>query len=1405
MKNIKGVDNFMSDREQMNQEAQQQFSNAGRKAAEAGKSAIRGISNSRAGRKVKETASKIMKNMGKAIVKALVAALQIIISFLLPILIPVLIVAVVVMSFWYVWNHVFYDTRSTTGAFQKDSRSAYATVLYNEDGSVASVSTNFGNDLAALFYAKYAKGSYYYSVDDETQLHQGTVDNEIHDIDNREDLFILNPQLLSVLDQELNDPYKYPEQLIKPIYNTCLNKMEDGTYEQTDTSKCELKSLTDENGNLVVKSTQYGNVENFNNYSYTTVYEKTDNKIPGVWDWGLAPIFHYVSHENYSYASNLSVNTVEVVEDGEVIEKNINDLSNEEKSKYGYDTIIGEVEGTERVERGGKYDSNNQIPANETVYSIDNVVTFAGTIHNTTTTEDRITGSLNTVLTTQYTDEAIAPENLYSNVNVIKHVYDKNGNFIGNYNSITIALKTEDTTVDNSGNRSEAIDKCYAMYQSRPAELVKCIAQAVRDNQDTEEETTVSGVQMDDTFYKGKTLDDYVIKYDKTYDLKYTVGGTIYTNMLVYSDNDIDTSGLDDISYLSDYIANYATFVDIGDEDKEEYGCYNINSSSLMGVMTGSYLTSLENYKESGMTAEELINETQQSNLTLAKKVSSPQDCENNQLALRLDSGEMTSFYIDEMPDIQRLGAADAMGYNLVSDTENAYAQSTSGIKEDLVISISDKSSEVDSLLDEKRVFGDKTVEQIIGETAAKFRIDETLLQAIVYAQSKGDLFPKNTENLCWRTATGCGALGVKYTQDVVTYTDYTDNQNKFIMLSQVDFDEFDESLEVLCAILQSYLEKYGNNPFIAIQALDFGSDAIEHTLKVAAQEEMYGDDWSKYPMSDFRDIEWMYYRTYGKNDYIRDDRNSIASDAYYLEKVLSYLPASYRIDVWDGSSWQSQTWSFIETKTQMQKSAADQFTDTANRRLETHEDTIKKAWNLMFLNQKSYDSGVYDDLYSNDPYNMPTKARFITSDATTDYLQNRIIQLIFAYADGGEMEDYANMTEYDIKARIVDMFQIDDAINITSNYDISKLIPTGNVVKFAKKFYISRGYGRTYDYDLGRMVYNDDVKVHVGEKSEIYSMSDGVIQSVQREPDGTYTIGVDHSGTVRDKNGVDYNNTTTVIYYSNLEDASVNRGDEIAAGGLLGHARSDDGSIYIQAYQDNDIINAETIVEYVLLKYDPSAFRKLNGYTIDSDSFQPPVVKNFTLNASCPYYPGNFEASHGSFHGGVDIGFINEPTLGQKIVAPADSVVLWTHDGCDTYGYLGNKCGSPVGGNSVVLLSEVDGITYAMYFLHMQQNSVAVEVGDFVSQGQEIGRAGSSGSSTGPHLHYEIFSLGDMGVEAAIEYYKNTGSPWFLNGKSYSDLSTFCDGITDKLCRINPAELFGWEIGGRYEGQTER
>jgi murein DD-endopeptidase MepM/ murein hydrolase activator NlpD len=91
--------------------------------------------------------------------------------------------------------------------------------------------------------------------------------------------------------------------------------------------------------------------------------------------------------------------------------------------------------------------------------------------------------------------------------------------------------------------------------------------------------------------------------------------------------------------------------------------------------------------------------------------------------------------------------------------------------------------------------------------------------------------------------------------------------------------------------------------------------------------------------------------------------------------------------------------------------------------------------------------------------------------------------------------------------------------------------------------------------------------------------------------------------------------------------------------------------------------------------------------------------------------------------HDGVD--FL--PGFGAPIAAIADGVVT--------------EVGNPEGalGVHVTIEHVVDGQKVYSTYGHMQLGSMQLHVGDAVARGQVIGAVGSTGTSTGPHLHFEI------------------------------------------------------------------
>ena len=115
-----------------------------------------------------------------------------------------------------------------------------------------------------------------------------------------------------------------------------------------------------------------------------------------------------------------------------------------------------------------------------------------------------------------------------------------------------------------------------------------------------------------------------------------------------------------------------------------------------------------------------------------------------------------------------------------------------------------------------------------------------------------------------------------------------------------------------------------------------------------------------------------------------------------------------------------------------------------------------------------------------------------------------------------------------------------------------------------------------------------------------------------------------------------------------------------------------------------------------------------------------------------------------GRGHGAIDIGasrytyviasrsgVVTEPAQGARIDYP-DQAIKPDENG--KYNCAGLKA-------NTVTIDHGDGTKTS--YKHLYKNTITVKKGDYVRQGQIIGRVGSSGCSTGPHLHFEVYVNG--------------------------------------------------------------
>ena len=154
-------------------------------------------------------------------------------------------------------------------------------------------------------------------------------------------------------------------------------------------------------------------------------------------------------------------------------------------------------------------------------------------------------------------------------------------------------------------------------------------------------------------------------------------------------------------------------------------------------------------------------------------------------------------------------------------------------------------------------------------------------------------------------------------------------------------------------------------------------------------------------------------------------------------------------------------------------------------------------------------------------------------------------------------------------------------------------------------------------------------------------------------------------------------------------------------------------------------------------------------------------------------YYQGKLVKD---FHNGIDL--VPSPCNNNEILAYEDGTVTSLQ-----------RTGVQYGTGCYVRLKHSNGL-YTLYY-HLKSGSVYVNVGDKVKKGQKLGIIGTTGKSTGIHLHFQI----DKGSSStSINPYD-----YLFNGKS------FTNNESADLSKYSDEELAKMVIRGDFGNGTER
>ncbi len=163
-----------------------------------------------------------------------------------------------------------------------------------------------------------------------------------------------------------------------------------------------------------------------------------------------------------------------------------------------------------------------------------------------------------------------------------------------------------------------------------------------------------------------------------------------------------------------------------------------------------------------------------------------------------------------------------------------------------------------------------------------------------------------------------------------------------------------------------------------------------------------------------------------------------------------------------------------------------------------------------------------------------------------------------------------------------------------------------------------------------------------------------------------------------------------------------------------------------IKEYESDLAAQNATIaaLEAKIAKAEKEAMEGVSGNGVDS--YTPVTYSGGAFCFPCPSYTRVSD----------DYGYRIHPTLGVRqfhngvdLAAPSGSPILAAQDGVVIAAAYSSTMGN------YIMINHGDGI----YTIYMHASSLYVSTGQSVSKGQKIAAVGSTGRSTGPHLHFSV------------------------------------------------------------------
>lgn len=1074
--------------------------------------------------------------------KATSAIIKLIIKLLLSFWWLILIILAIAFI-WFIFFDVSFNQPATSGTYTENVEN----IDIKDDGK----SGTLENSVMLLFYTKYSNQSYYYTIDNKNTIYQASSNMKVKDFEGRDSMFALNPGALYILDKYLNEGHINPSQFIRPIYNTCSTGEE-------KSGMCEMKELTNEDGKLIAESVKY---KEQNDHSYLKIDNETEK---GIWNWGLAPILHYKKFDQESQVQNYHVDSFEIFdrESGDVRTISYDDYEamNDKQKKEIQNDFKKVLNGTKNipstVEEGDRED-NGTIPPDDIAYAIDNIASMFGTITNeinlTWVYQKDYVNVSEPISWSKWYDDATEKE--MKNKRLIKKI--KKGS--STWEAIKLVYGKGEITL-SPNEEKEAIKaaeeaKEKAKKEGKNEVEQERIYQEVYKKAHEANGYTITMKDGSNIFIAGNK-DDFKVSVQYKADLHITKSGQLMKHTVSYENDQPNLSKTSGLGYLKDYIENYQTYVETEEEDK--FYCKVVANTELNEAAKQAYANDTEKLedlwskitmKKLADTASSSIRETTNDTvnqiydksgsqkLTTTDKsqiVKKPSECAKNTVAVKINPKTMKSFYVNDLPNIQTLGIAKELGYDVALENGSISMSSSLGLNTIVDTGInSDKENSSVGENDKGELIRTK-YKDIVKEASKDYGVDANLIFAIIEATSGGDDKYNSTSFTPSKGCTspnGCGIMGI-HTNEFegmknLTAFNFTKKKTENFataekILDKKGFMEAENNIIYGTMLLQRYMKQYNYNHLLAIQAYSYGTANTESLLKY--YEKMTGAD-RKYTIDDTVMYEWTAYREYCENNPKKCyKKNKAPGDKKFVEKVLSAFGTVDTISIrTENKSREYETLDFKFLKGTEGKSASQALNDRImNMYLRKGGDKYwKKYWDVLYAGQMDFNNGSFkiSKRYLSD--SMPKKAKKVEykyRNSITDV--NGVIQTMFGFTENLPATAFNDLSDEYWRTRYASMFKTAGSKAWSSNYELGNTfngsveLPVNNPV-IIDDFGWKVREGKTYSY-------SPTTEILATQGQQVEALASGKVIGINTKGQGETFITILHNdgdGDVEDNN----------------------------------------------------------------------------------------------------------------------------------------------------------------------------------------------------------------------------------------------------------------------------------------------